>query len=98
MGLDRDLATLSKKSLDGYQLFLRNFLNVTIGADLCARIDIDLLTVDGTEVCALRIPTAPRAVWISSGNDRVLYVRSGNSTQPLNGEQAHRYISGHWRE
>lgn len=98
VGLDRDLATLSKQNLDGYQLFLRNLLNAAVGADLCTRIGIEFPTIEGSEVCALRVPAAPRAVWISAGNDKVLYARSGNSTQPLDGEQAHRYITSHWRD
>jgi predicted HTH transcriptional regulator len=98
VGLDRDLATLPKPNPDGYELFLRNLLNGAIGADLCARISVEFPTVDGIQVCALRIPAAPRPVWIRIGNDKVLYVRSGNSTRPLDGEQAHRYITTRWRE
>lgn len=30
------------------------------------------------------------------GNAKIFYVRSGNSTQLVDGEQAHRYISQHW--
>jgi hypothetical protein len=96
VGLSRDIETLSKKNLDGYQLFLRNLLNSTVGPDLCSRVGIEFSNVDGSEVCAVRVPAAPRAVWIGSGADKVLYVRSGNSTQPLDGEQAHLYISTHW--
>jgi hypothetical protein len=96
VGLSRDIETLSKKNLDGYQLFLRNLLNSTVGPDLCSRVGIEFSNVDGSEVCALRVPAAPRAVWIGSAADKVLYVRSGNSTQPLDGEQAHLYISTHW--
>lgn len=98
VGLDRDLATLSRPNLDGYQLFLRNLLNSAIGADLAARVGIEFPCVDGVEVCALRVPAAPLPVWISNGNDKAFYVRSGNLTQPLNGEQAHRYISQRWGE
>ncbi len=98
VGLDRDLATLPKPNLDGYELFLRNLLNDAVGPDLCARISVEFPTVDGIQVCALRFPAAPRAVWIKIGNDKVLYVRSGNSTRPFDGEQAHRYITAHWRE
>jgi len=98
VGLDRDLATLPKPNLDGYELFLRNLLNAAVGADLCTRISIEFPSVDGTQVCALRIPAASRAVWIKTGNDKVLYVRSGNSTRPFDGEQAHSYITTHWRE
>ena len=98
VGLDRDLATLPKPNLDGYEQFLRNLLNDAVGPDLCARISIEFPTVDGIQVCALRFPAAPRAVWVKTGNDKVLYVRSGNSTRPFDGEQAHRYITAHWHE
>jgi hypothetical protein len=98
VGLDRDLATLPKRNLDGYELFLHDLLNAAVGADLCARISIDFPSADGTQVCELRVPAAPRAVWIRMGNDKVLYARSGNSTRPLDGEEAHRYITTHWRE
>jgi hypothetical protein len=96
VGLDHDIETLSKKNVDGYELFLRNLLNGAIGADLCTRIGVEFPTVDGTQLCALRVPNAPRPVWINVGNDKVLYVRSGNSTQPLDSEQAHRYVTSHW--
>jgi hypothetical protein len=98
VGLDQDLVTLPKPNLDGYELFLRNLLNATVGADLCTRISIEFPSVDGIQVCALRVPAAPRAVWIRIRNDKVLYVRSGNSTRPLDGEEAHRYITARWRE
>jgi len=98
VGIHNDLATLSKRSVDGYQLFLRNLLNAALGADLAVRIDIDFPALNGVEVCLVRVPASPRPVWISSGNDKILYVRNGNSTQPLDGEQAHRYITSHWRE
>jgi hypothetical protein len=96
VGLDADLATLSKRSLDGYQLFLRNLLNSTIGPDLCARVGIEFPHVDGVQVCALRVPAAAGPVWTKSSNEKTLYVRSGNLTQPLDSEQAHRYIAQHW--
>jgi len=98
LGLHRDLATLSRPNHDGYQQFLRNLLNPAIGTDLCARVGIEFPTVDGEEVCALRVPAAARPVWISSGNDRLFHVRSGNTTQNLDAEQAHRYIQSNWRE
>ena len=98
IGLQNDLTTLPKRNIDGYQLFLRNLLNAAVGADLSMRINIDFPTMNGKEVCVIRVPVAPRPVWISSANDKILYVRNGNSTQPLDGEQAHRYITSHWRE
>ena len=56
----------------------------------------DVVPIDGTRVCVLRVPAAPRAIWVSNGSGKVLYVRSGNSTQPLDSEAAPRYISSHF--
>ena len=96
VGLDRDIDSLGKKNIDGYELFLRTLFNNFLGPDLCTRLDIEFPSVDLTRVCAIRVPTAARPVWISSGNDKVLYVRSGNSTQPLDSERAHQYVTEHW--
>jgi len=98
VGLKRDLKTLSRSNHDGYQQFLRSLLNPAIGTALCARIGVEFPTVDGEEVCALRVPAASRPVWISGGNDKLFFLRSGNTTQNLDAEQAHRYIKGHWRD
>jgi hypothetical protein len=96
VGIDCDMETMTKKSLDGYELFLRNLLNAGIGPDMCTRVGIEFPSIDGTCVCVLRVPAALRAVWVSNGSGKVLYVRSGNSTQPLDSEAAHRYVSSHF--
>lgn len=98
VGLEPDLSTLNKANLDGYQLFLRSLLNGAIGADLIAKVGIEFPRVDGVEVCALRVPASSRPVWVTTGNDKTFYVRAGNQTQPLDGEQEFRYISQHWGE
>jgi predicted HTH transcriptional regulator len=38
MGLDRDLATLGKKDLDGFELFLRQLLSNAFGAEHSSRV------------------------------------------------------------
>lgn len=96
VGLEPDLSTISKGTLDGFQLFLRTLLNGAIGADLVAKVGIEFPSIDTVEVCALRVPAAPRPVWVTSGNERTFYVRSGNQTLPLAGEQEYRYIANHW--
>jgi predicted HTH transcriptional regulator len=96
IGIDRDMETLNKKNLDGYELFLRSLLNTGIGVDMCARVEIEFAPIDGIRICVLRVPAAPRAVWVNSGSGKILYIRSGNSTQPLDSEAAHNYISSHF--
>ena len=95
-GLERDLQTLGKGTVDGFELFLRNLLNSAVGADLCARVRIQFPVVDDMQVCAVIVPASSQAVWVAVGNDKVLFIRSGNATQPLDGEAAHRYVTAHW--
>jgi hypothetical protein len=96
VGVERDLATLSRPDRDGFEQFLRNLLNVAIGKDLSSRVTIEFPTVDGVMLCAVSTPGSARPVWLAQGSDKVFYVRSGNTTVPLDGEEAHRYIQEHW--
>lgn len=96
MGLDRDLATLGKKDIDGYELYLRQLLNNALGAEYSTRVSIAFPTEDGKMACALLVPRSPRAAWLRDGDDRHLYVRDGNSTRKLNGEEAARYVAEHF--
>jgi hypothetical protein len=44
-------------------------------------------------------PAAAGPVWVKNeGKEKVFYVRSANTTQPLDSEEAHRYIMSHWRQ
>jgi hypothetical protein len=96
VGVERDLATLSRPDRDGYEQFLRNLLNVAIGGDLSPRVTIEFPTVDGVMLCAVSTPGSARPVWLGQGSDKAFYVRSGNTTVPLDGEEAHKYIQEHW--
>jgi predicted HTH transcriptional regulator len=97
VGLSDDIATLTTRpTLDGYEQFLRTLLTKAIGADLSARVEISFPFVNRVQICAVRVPSAARPVWVSDGASKTLYVRSGNLTQPLDSEAAHRYLSAHY--
>jgi ATP-dependent Lon protease len=97
-GIQRDLGTLGKRQdLDGYQQFLRNLLNNGLGKDRCAQVKIDFASVDGEQVAVLRVPAAERPAFAQDGGGSAFYVRSGNTTQSLDIEQAHKYIADHFR-
>jgi len=95
-GLERDLHTLGKGTVDGFELFLRTLLSSAVGTDLCARMRIQFPVADDVQVCAVVVPASSQAVWVAIGNDKVLFIRSGNATRPLDGEAAHRYVTAHW--
>jgi hypothetical protein len=95
-GLDRDLATLGKKDVDGYELFVRQLLNNAVGAEHSSRVSIAFPAEDGQMACVVLTPRSPRPVYVRDADERHLYVRDGNSTRKLNSEEAVRYVAEHF--
>jgi hypothetical protein len=96
MGLDRDMATLGKKDVDGYELFVRQLLNNAVGAEHSTRVSIAFPAEDRKLACVMLVPRSPRPVYVRDGDERHLFVRDGNSTRKLNSEEAVRYVAEHF--
>jgi hypothetical protein len=95
-GLDRDLDTLGKKNTDGYELFIRQLMNNTVGAEHSSRVSVAFPREDGNMACVVLAPRSPRPVYVREGDERHLFVRDGNSTRRLNSEEAVRYVAEHF--
>jgi predicted HTH transcriptional regulator len=95
-GLDRDMATLGKKDVDGYELFVRQLLNNAVGAEHSSRVSIAFPAEDGQMACVVLVPRSPRPVYVRDADERHLYIRDGNSTRKLNSEEAVRYVAEHF--
>jgi hypothetical protein len=96
-GIDRDLKTLSARpNTDGYEQFLRTLLGTAIGKDRSATVRVSFPDLDGKRLCLVGVPRAPQQVYVTDGPNRSFYVRSGNTTQALNMEEAHKYIHEHF--
>jgi hypothetical protein len=69
---------------------------MALGKDVCAGLSISFAVVAGLDVCAIRIPKSPRAVYIAESGQTRFYVRTGNTTQELNPKEAVEYARGNW--
>lgn len=98
VGIDRDLKTLNRKDLDGYEQFLRTLLRTQLGDISTTRARITFPDVDGVTVCVIHMPASPTPMWIQAGPDRVFVARSGNTTQTLSGDTAHQYMLDRFHE
>jgi predicted HTH transcriptional regulator len=97
-GLERDLKTLGQRqTLDGYEQFLRSTLNTSLGKDRCAQVKIEFASVDEDTVAIISVPASGRPVFVRDGKNVTFYARSGNTTQALDSEQAHNYITTHFK-
>lgn len=92
-GLDRDVATLGRKDLDGYEQLLRQLFNTSLGPENSSQIAISFPSLDGVVACVVRAPRSPRAVYTRNGSETDLFIRDGNTTRRLNSQETVRYCA-----
>ena len=97
-GLANDYKFMKKPDSDRYELWLRDHLAATLGADAAAAVRVEFPQVSNTEICRIDIPRADRPVFVSprKGKDPELWVRIGNSTRELPIDEAFAYGSRQW--
>jgi hypothetical protein len=102
LGLDKDLATLgSKGNVDGYELFLRQLLDVNLSTPTASTLRIHFEQVDGRTVCVVAVAASGKPVFArpakGSGSDASeFWVRVGNATKQLHGDDMVHYQADHW--
>lgn len=101
LGLDPDFATLKSPDADRFELWLRDLLSTTMGANAANLVTVDFATVPGDDgellVCRLDCGASPRPVYLrAKGTAPELYVRSGNSTRQLRVDDAADYVMHRW--
>jgi predicted HTH transcriptional regulator len=73
-GLQRDLRTLGQRpTLDGFEQFLRNVLNNSLGKDRCAQVRIEFAPVDEDTVAVVKVPVSDRPVFVRDGKTVTFY-------------------------
>jgi schlafen family protein len=96
-GLQPDYDSLTKKNRDGLELHLQQIISERLGADRYQlQVSMEFHTIDGKDVCLIRIKPAPKPVVMREQNQPCLYVRAGNATRSLNVEETIRYVQEHW--
>lgn len=102
VGLDRDFATLgSKGNVDGYELFLRQLLDANLSVPTAATVRVHFEPVGDRVVCVVSVAASGRPVFArpvkGSGADASeFWVRVGNATKQLHGDDMVRYQADHW--
>ncbi len=101
LGLEKDYATLSKKpDRDGYELWLRQHLDNSLSGPTAGVVRIAFEEVANHEVCLVRVGTSTRPVFAKpvsgNGDPSEFWVRVGNATKQLYGEDMIGYQEVQW--
>ena len=92
LGLDKDYASLRKRR-DGFFLTLGQVISSEIPNELPGLYVVKIFTVDGLDVCQIRVVRSPEPVFMNDGG---FWVRKINRKVQLTAREATEYISKHW--
>lgn len=96
VGIEKDLQTLRKSNIDGFQLALMDIVKIHLGIEYVPYIRPRFETVDDKYVCAVSIQKSSMPVFLTKRNINEFWVRMGNSTRKLDVKAATRYIQEKW--
>lgn len=102
LGLDDDFRTLgSKSNPDGYELFLRQLLDANLTVSTAATVRIRFPEVDQRQICTVSVAASGKPVFAkpakgSGGDASEFWVRIGNLTKQLHGDDMVDYQRDHW--
>lgn len=96
LGLADDISTLSKPTIDGFELHLVEIIKKYIGAGLISHIKISFPIVEETQICRIKISKSGKPVFTQHEGKEDFFVRSGCSSQPLGREEQSAYEKSHW--
>ncbi len=99
VGIDEDFPFLKKPDRDAWELWLTDAISHGLGKAAAAELEVRIAEVDGKFVA--RVDTGPAAGPVFAippgGNGKPAFlVRINNSTQELDGQEAHEYQKKRW--
>ncbi len=104
LGLQDDYNTLKEANKDHFELHLRNLINNAFGKGFATtNINIRFPVVDEMEICEIDIKAGNKPLFLETQNNsghkqKRFFVRSGNSSQPLEIDETAAYISQRFEE
>lgn len=97
-GIEADFGTLGDKgNRDGFELALRSAINAHLGEETGPFVEVTFGNVADRTVAVVSCEPHHKPVFLEDGSQREFYVRSGNSSVPLDVKEANDYITVHWQ-
>ena len=101
LGIGHDLSTLGKGTVDGYELFVRQLLDSNLNNPTAHTVRIRFDDVGAHRVCVVSVASSGKPVFAkpqkgSATEGAEFWVRVGNATKQLHGDDMLDYQSDHW--
>lgn len=92
LGLEKDLQTLGKPNLDGFETSFNMAFNKMIGVEFRQYIEAAFPVIDAKAICVLRVQPSPHPAYLRHKGIEKFFIRAGNASQSLTISEANRYI------
>jgi hypothetical protein len=96
LGLEKDIQTLTKQNIDGFELHLRQVIKKYLGDYFEKYIKVTFPKVDDKKICLIQISKSGKPIFITSEGNESFFVRNGNSSIPKNRQEQSEYEKIHW--
>ena len=101
VGLGSDLQTLGRKgNKDGYELFLRQLLDDSLSVPTAGIVHVSFESVAGEDICVVSAASSGKPVFAKphegGRGHSEFWVRIGNATKQLHGDDMLEYRTNHW--
>lgn len=96
LGLEKDIETLSKKDVDGFELHLRNVIKKYLDSNFEKYLKVTFPTIDEKIICKIQISKCGKPVFTTFEGKESFFVRNGNSSIPKNRAEQSEYEKLHW--
>jgi len=103
VGVAPDLATLgAKRNKDGYELMLRQLIETGLSVSSAATVKIEFDDAEAATICVVTVSASGRPVFArppkgqGGSESSEFWVRMGNQTRQLHGDDMVQYHAEHW--
>jgi len=92
LGLEKDLSTLRKPDIDGFENVFGQAFNKMIGAEFRHQATLLFPEIDSRTICQVEVAPSRQPIYLRDKGVEKFYIRTGNGSQSLSMSQAAKYI------
>jgi prephenate dehydratase len=92
VGIDQDINLLTKKTADGFLSAFYQVVSDLIGKEFSQFVHPEIVDHKGTKICCVRVEQSSRPAWLTEAGTVAFFIRTGNSSRPLNPKEANDYV------
>lgn len=96
LGLEKDMETLTKKDIDGFELHFRQIISKYLNGSFEKYLKVSFPEIDKKLICLVKISRSGKPVFVSHEGKDSFYVRIGNSSILKSRQEQSEYEKLHW--